>query len=57
MGSGRKWIYLALIPFICNCVYEYLQGVAIQLCIVGANGCMCVVLGENGVFQIFYPLV
>jgi hypothetical protein len=22
----------------------------IKVCIVGANGCICVVLGENGVF-------
>jgi hypothetical protein len=30
---------------------------AIRVRIVGANGCMCVVSGENGVFQICDPLV
>jgi hypothetical protein len=27
------------------------------VCIAGADGCMCVVLGENGVFRIPDPLV
>jgi hypothetical protein len=28
-----------------------------RVCTVSANGWMCVVLGENGVFQICYPFV
>jgi hypothetical protein len=27
----------------------------VRVCFVGANGCMCVVLGENGVFRFFLP--
>jgi hypothetical protein len=45
------------------CVYDVflnfvLHGdvVVIQVCLIGANGCICVVLCENGVFRIFDPL-
>jgi hypothetical protein len=52
----------------CICIYVYICDVfsnfvlsgdvdVIQVCIVGANGSMCVVLGENMVFQICDPLV
>jgi hypothetical protein len=46
------------------CIYDVFSNFAlygevgvIRVCIVGANGCMCVVLGEDGVFRIFDPLV
>jgi hypothetical protein len=46
------------------CIYDVFRNFVLygdvgvlRMCLVGANGCVCVVLGENGILQIFDPLV